>query len=355
MKIIKERNDWENLLDKDFNNYNDVFFRYEYFKLYVDNYNADLEGISWEDGNLKIFWPHLIRDISKISQFKKFKYYDLTTPYGYGGPLLVSNTENENKEEINESLKIFFKEYKDYALKNNYVSEFIRFHPVFQNWELFNKIFDIDHLNDVVVINLEEDLEKIWQNIKKGHKYNIKKSEKEGCKVKVINKPNEKNIEDFIKIYYQTMDKNQASKKYYFPEKFIKDHFKLLNAVLIETEYKNKIIGSSIFICGNKIIHYFLSGASEEFKGLYPSNLTLWEAIKWAKENNFKILHLGGGRGKNDSLFEFKKGFSDLLRPFKAGKIIFNNDIYNELCKTNSQTTDGYFPKYRKGLDEKII
>ena len=354
MKIVKNKNEWDNLLESEFSNYNDIFFQYNYFELYKKHYDAMPEGIFWENENLKIFWSHLIRNISKINQFKNFKYYDLTTPYGYGGPLVVLKT--EDKEKINESLKIFFREYKNYTLKNNYISEFIRFHPVFQNWEFFNKIFDIDYLNDAVVINLKEDLEKIWQNIKKGHKYNIKKSEKEGCKVKVINKPNKKNIEDFIKIYYQTMDKNQVSKKYYFPEKFIKDHFKLLNAILIEAECKNKIIGSSIFICGNKIIHYFLSGASKEFKGLYPSNLTLWEAIKWARENNFNILYLGSGRGKNDGLFEFKKGFSELTMPFKIGKLIFNEDIYNKLSQINIKTTpESYFPKYRQGFDETIV
>ncbi len=355
MKIIKEKNDWNHLLNIEFSKkYNDVFFNYDYFDLYTKNYNSNLEGVFWEDENVKIFWPHLVRDISKINQFKKFKYYDLTTPYGYGGPLIIAKTKEKTK--IADSLKEFFKEYRNYALENNYICEFVRFHPIFKNWEFLDKFFNIDYLDDVVIIDLKQDLEKIRQQIKKGHKYNIKKSEKEGCKVRVIKKPNEKNIQDFIKIYYQTMDKNQASKKYYFPEKFIRDHFKFLNAILIETEYKDKIIGSSIFICGDKIIHYFLSGASEEFKGLYPSNLTLWEAIKWAKEHNFKILHLGGGRGKNDSLFEFKKGFSDLIEPFKVGKIIFNANAYSQLNKINGgDMSDDYFPPYRRGFNEEII
>ena len=324
------------------------------FYLYAKNYGALPEGIFWQDKNIKIFWTHLIRDISKIHQFKDCEYYDITTPYGYGGPLVAAKT--TDKEIIKKSLENFFKEYSEYAFKEKFVCEFIRFHPVFGNWEPFREIFKIDYLNDVVVVDLSQNLEKIWDGIKKGHKYNIKKTVKEGCEVKIINKPTEADMGNFIKTYYRTMDKNQASEKYYFPGNFIKAHFKSLNAILMEARYKNKIIGSSIFIWGDKIVHYFLSGTGEGSRGLYPSNLILWEAIKWAKGKNFDMLNLGGGRGENDSLFEFKKGFSAITMPFKIGKIIFDQDIYDKLGKINIKTAPGsYFPKYRYGLNETII
>lgn len=353
MNVIKDKNKWNSLLDGEFSEYNDIFFRYNYFELYEKYCEAVPEGIFWEDKNIKLFWTHLIRDISRIKQFEKFKYYDLTTPYGYGGPLIIIKT--EDKEKINESLKEFFEKYKDYALRNNYICEFVRFHPIYKNWEFLHSIFNIEYLNNIAIINLNKDLEKIWQNIKKGHKYNIKKSIREGCKVEVINNPLKKNINNFIKIYYFVMDKNQASKKYYFPTEFINAHFKLLNAILIEVKYKSRTIGSSIFICGNKIVHYYLSGATHDFKGLYPSDLMLWEAIKWAKGNNFKILHLGGGRGENDSLFEFKKGFSDLIKPFRIGKLIFNANTYSKLSRINNKRPSHYFPEYRQGFDKKIV
>src|SRR5690606_33259686 len=98
------------------------------------------------------------------------------------------------------------------------------------------------------------------------------------------------------------MDRNKASEKYYFSKEFIDDHFKLLKAILVQAEYDNNVIGSSMFIYGDEIIHYHLSGTSN-VKNVYPSHLIIFELIKWAKERNFKYLHLGGGRGTNDSLF----------------------------------------------------
>ena len=354
MNTITDRIEWNSLLKGEFSEYNDIYFRYEYFELYKRHYGVEPEGIFWEDGNVKIFWTHLIRDISKIEQFKDFKYYDLTTPYGYGGPII---TKTEDKEEINKSLKEFFEDYGNYALRNNYVCEFIRFYPIFENQNFFNRIFNVEYLNDVVMVDLSKDLEEIWKDIRKGHKYNIKKSVKEGCKVKIISKPLIRDIEDFVGLYYETMDKNKASKKYYFSMEFINDHFNLLNAMLIEVKNKNRVIGTSMFIYGDKINHYYLSGAAYGFKSLYPSDLILWGAIKWAKENGFKYLHLGGGRGKNDSLFEFKKGFSKEILPFYIGKKIFNMEAYQKLLTLNptSIRPNNYFPAYRKGCDEKIV
>lgn len=355
MNTIKDRIAWNSLLKEEFSEYNDIYFGYGYFELYKRHYGGEPEAIFWADKSIKIFWTHLIRDISKIEQFKDFKYYDLTTPYGYGGPLIITKT--GNKEKINKSLRDFFEDYKNYALKNNSVCEFIRFHPVFENQRFFNDIFDVEYLNDVVIVDLSKDLEEIWKGIKKGHRYNIKKSIREGCKVEVISNPHKKGIDNFIKIYYHTMDKNKASKKYYFPMEFLNDHFNLLNSILIEVKYNNRVIGTSMFILGGKIIHYHLSGAAYGLKSLYPSDLILWEAIKWAKENDFELLHLGGGRGKNDSLFKFKKGFSDDINPFYIGKKIFDMKTYQALLTINpiSAASNDYFPAYRRGFDEKIV
>lgn len=354
-KILNvDKNMWNEISDE-FNEFGDVYYKYEYFNLYERYYNVEPASVFWEDETIKIFWASLVRDISKIEQFSNFKFYDLTTPYGYGGPLVVTKT--ENKEKVNGSLKNFFYDYKTYALSKNYVCEFIRFHPIFKNWKFFNGIFNVEYLNDVVIIDLTKNLEEIWGGIRKGHRYNINKSMREGCEVEVISNPSKRDIDDFIKIYYHTMDKNKSPKKYYFSTEFINDHFSLLKSILIEVKHNNRVIGASMFIFWDKIIHYYLSGTYYESKSLYPSDLTLWESIKWAKENNFKLLHLGGGRGKNDSLFEFKKGFSNDIIPFYIGKIIFDTKAYQTLRKMNSMpaTSNNYFPAYRQGFDEKIV
>jgi hypothetical protein len=352
MEIIKSKKEWNNIL-KNFNIYDDIYFKYEYFELYKQHYGVDIEGIHWEDKNISIFLSHLIRDISKIPLFKDFKYFDLTTPYGYGGPLII--TKSNDKDGIKKSLIKFKEDYYSYCISKKYVCEFVRFHPIFKNHRYFNHIFNIEHINDIVTIDLSKNIDTIYKSLKKGRRYNIKKTIKEGCRVNVILNPSVEDINNFMACYIEMLKRNNSPKKYYFTKNFITDHFNYLNSILMITKYDNKCVGASLFIRGNTILHYHLSG-SFKIKGIYPNDLIIWEAIKYAKENNFKYLFLGGGRGTNDSLFKYKLEFSGDYIPFYLGKTIFNNCMYTQLievAKLNSD--DSFFPLYRKVNNDTIV
>ncbi|MFW9995576.1 MAG: GNAT family N-acetyltransferase [Candidatus Odinarchaeota archaeon] len=355
MNVIKNRDEWNSLVEKEFTEYRDVYFNYEYSEIYKKYYHVEPEGIFWEDDNLKIFWTHLVRNISKLDCLKEFNYFDLTTAYGYGGPLVKAKT--SEKEILAASLRHFSEDYERYALKNDYVTEFTRFHPLFKNWEIVGEIIGLEHLNDVVAVDLTGNIDDLWKNIKKGQRYNIKKSSMEGCAAEILSEPSDSDIEAFLEFYNETMRKNRASKKYFFPFEFVKDHFNLLDSILVKIKYKNDAVGASMFILGEKIIHYHLSGFTADFKGIYPSSLALWEAIKWAKDKGFNYMHLGGGRGKNDSLFDFKKSFSNLILPFYIGKKIFDQTVYEKLLSYSQVASrpGDYFPGYRYGLQEQII
>ena len=94
MNIIKDRNEWNTLLKEEFSDYyNNSSFRYEYFDLYRKHFYTEAEGLYWENNVIKIFWPHLIRDLSKIEYFRNLNYYDLTAPYNHYGPLVIIKTE----------------------------------------------------------------------------------------------------------------------------------------------------------------------------------------------------------------------------------------------------------------------
>jgi len=356
INVISDKDEWNHILDEEFNTFNDIYYRYEYFCVYARHYKVVPESVFWCDENTKIFWTYMIRDISEIETFKGFEFYDLTTPYGYGGPLIIAKTKFVDR--VNKSIKFFLDLYKKHALKNDYVCEFIRFHPIFENWKFLDKNIEVVAINDVVLVDITNDLERIWMNIKKGHKYNIRKSIREECEVNITTSPNDSNINNFIKMYYYTMDKNNALKKYYFSKNFIKDHFKMLNSVFVEVKKNNEVLGIGMFIYNDdsKIIHYYLSARGfNNVKGVYPSDLIIWEIIKWSKKNGFKCLLMGGGVGNNDSLFKFKKAFSDATKTFKIGKIIFNKHIYDKLIAICNNTSTSFFPIYRNNLNNDIF
>ena len=239
---------------------------------------------------------------------------------------------------------------KNKCQKNRYISEFIRFHPFLNNWVGFKDLFEVEYLNDVVSLDLTQDYEVIWRSMIKKTRYYTKRSLMEFKNITISDNPTETEINDFISLYYKTMEKNRASKKYYFSKAFIKNHFKFGTLLIYCKNHTNILASSAMFLKGNKIIHYHLSSSNYKIEGS-PSRAVLWAAIEWAKENGFKWFHLGGGFGANDSLFHFKKGFSNTFLPFYMGKIIFNEKKYKELCLFNplSKENPNFFPLYRAG------
>jgi len=253
------------------------------------------------------------------------------------------------------------KAYLEFAKRKNYICEFIRFHPLIKNWkpfcEDFRDVITFDYNNDTVSVDLSCELDQIWREFRKGHRYNIKKTEREECEFKILQNPSDADIDAFISLYYATMENCHASQKYFFPPSFIRDHFSQLPAVLMNVNYHGELVGSSMFIAGDSYAHYHLSGSSNNTTGIYPSTLIIWNAIKWAKENNFVEFHLGGGLGKKDSLFNFKSGFSKTVNPYYTGKIIFNREQYDALTKScnNLNSNTKFFPAYRSELSDTII
>ncbi|ABO34817.1 conserved hypothetical protein [Methanococcus maripaludis C5] len=354
MEIIRGEKEWNKLIKSDFENYNDVYFNYGYFNLYKMHYGTDFEGIFWEDRNIKIFLSHLIRDICKIKNLENFDGYDLTTPYGYGGPIIVKKT-NE-PEKIRKSISDFEKEYQNYCLDEKYICEFFRFHPIYENHICFSKIFNTQYLSDIRYIDLNQNIDTIKSNFKKGLRYNIKKSKNEGCDLKIIENPSSEDIDHFMECYNSMLCRNESSEKYHFSKQFIMDHFKFIKTFLILAYYQKKVVGAGIFFKGETIMHYHLSGTLK-LKGIYPNDLILWESIKKSKDLGLKYFFLGGGVIKDDSLFEYKSGFSKLDMPFYIGKKIYDQNKYNQLVKHLNLVkplNKDYFPEYRT-FDSTIV
>ena len=135
------------------------------------------------------------------------QYYDITTPYGYGGPVILSYN---NKKEL---IKNYHNEFAAYCLKNDIICEFIRFHPLFNNAQDFNQVYEVEYLHDTIGTNLKLK-NPIEEEFSKKCLKNIRRSLNKGVTYKVND--NIDNIEEFIKIYYATMDRNSASDFYYF-------------------------------------------------------------------------------------------------------------------------------------------
>lgn len=301
---------------------------------------GSLFAIMVENGSNRAFLPLLKRDINHES------YYDLITPYGYGGIAFSKDATASFKNTVLD--KVY-----EYLSDDKCISMFLRLHPLLNGDIDSSCIFQ----NGVTLaVKLDRDYETIKKSYASGHRYDIKKALKTES-ISVIDDIDFEYFREFIDIYIETMEKLNASDFYHFNE----DYFYYLkdslgdSLKLIVVKLDDAVIGASLFMMHNNIIQYHLSGTTEEGRSYQPSKLIIDYMIKFGVSEDYEYLHLGGGVGsEKDKLYEFKKRFSASEFNFTTVKMITNKEVYTDLC-TNLNYSDseikdlsGFFPLYRK-------
>jgi len=331
---LKEKEDWNrivsNMLQFDF------YFTYSYNSLSVTEQDIPFLYF-YQESDYKIIFPLILRRIPDCD------CYDATSVYGYAGPL-ASHLSVPNK-----ILENFHIGLAQYFTRNNIISVFSRLHPYIQNEKYLSGIGDITTLSNTVFIDLQTNTDAQYKQYRKGVKSDLSKLKREGFEVFEDTKLT--HLSKFIEIYNENMCRVNADQHYFFPESYYQSFFesKEIGARLFFVKKDNDFVASSIFTFVNGIIQYHLSGTSSEFLKNSPTRLLIDHVRLLGVNLNYKILHLGGGVGsKNDSLFNYKTGFSKSFLDFKTWKYIVDYKKYNDLVfKYKIVGNHNYFPLYR--------
>ncbi len=202
--IIKSKNKilWNKFLNLISDNKKDIYYLADYVNLYK-NKVCDPQCFIFKSQENIFFYPYIKRSIPKT------KYYDIVTPYGYGGPI----TKNDDKEFSLTALNNF----SDYIRENNIICEQIKFHPLLKNYQLLNKLnfYKIYKACDTVTIDCSNEIDFMWSEIyKKSNKEKIKKIQNKKPKINFYN--DKKSINKFVEIYNNNLISIKAQKKIFF-------------------------------------------------------------------------------------------------------------------------------------------
>ena len=327
--------EWNCFLDRISEEFQDLYYREEYIKLYETESEKACCFVFEDSGDVFLF-PFLKRTFD----YQGKECYDFETAYGYGG--YIANNHSES------FLEAAYTAFAELAKKENFICGFVRFHPVLNNIQGFDKIGQVYNDRKTIAIDLSAGIDNAWMNeIHKKNRNVIKKGEKEG--IEFVLDYNFENLESFVKIYDSTMDKLSADSFYYFKHDYyeqLRDTLK--NRFLGLVKYEEKIIAAAIFFFQKPYGHYHLAGSDKNYLNLSPNNFLLWNAAVELEKNGVKRFHLGGGTDgtKDNSLFLFKKKFSKQEYQFSIGKTIFNPELYNQICmdweRNNPQKVEQY-------------
>lgn len=338
---IDEEQKWDDIVTS-FKNY-DINYLNSYAKAFQLCGNSEPKLVYYEHEDTKAVKIVMRRDIAKSQLFKgkleESSWFDLITPYGYGG-FWIEGNDYEDVE----------KTYNDRCEEEGFISEFVRFNLFSDCRKFYGGIVESPSRN--VVRSLELPLEEILMDCDRTVRTNIRKAQRSNLTFEVDTEGTR--LDEFLEIYYQTMDRKRANSEYFFPKEFfeilneMEDHFAYFYVL-----HEGKVISTELNLYGEENCYSFLGGTNKEYFPLRPNEFLKCEIIKWAKEKGLKRIVLGGGYGSDDGLFRYKKCLApNGVVDFYVGKKIFNEEKYSKLLDirkkdSNFDEDTTFFPKYR--------
>jgi Acetyltransferase (GNAT) domain len=310
------------------------------------------------DRSRGLAWPYLLRDVANVPELAGFDATDVTSVYGYPGPLAWGCQPGD------EFLADAWRTLLDLWRGQRVVAVFTRFHPLLGNASLvaeFHGTADSDGdpgvtpLGPTVSIDCTLDDEAARADYDPKVRRVVDRSRADG--VSTVEDVDWTRLPEFTRLYRDTMIHNNAAASFFFDD----SDFARLRAALPEeahlliTVRGDALVAAGILMEFGGIVQTYLSASD---RSIHPSPKPLFydDARSWARARGSSVFHLGGGRGsREDSLLDFKGRFSSRRHTFHIGRWVLDRRLYRALVEApqaGSQAPhsndDGFFPAYRR-------
>jgi lipid II:glycine glycyltransferase (peptidoglycan interpeptide bridge formation enzyme) len=205
--------------------------------------------------------------------------------------------------------------------------EFVRFHPLLRNWE----IYDGEVIPDRATVWIDLAIPDLLASYETRARTAVRKALKNGLTIEWRTGGDGADL--FSGLYRDAMHELAADDFYLFSETYFRRLLEWKQARLAVCIREGEPVAAAIFLFGPEIAEYHLSAANVEGKRLGATNLLLHTAAEAAQAEGCSKLYLGGGTDArpNNPLLFFKAGFSAARAEFRIGKHVHSKDAYRFL------------------------
>lgn len=358
VRFDKERERWDAALARLPKHLRDVYFTSAYNLLWQRNGDGRAMGCIFTQGETLILYPFLLRDLGSLPYLgEEFSgYHDISTAYGYGGPLMYMRGGDED------AVDTFRRAFGHWCRHENVVSEFVRFHPLLDTHMGMDRYMECVSANTTVWCQIDRSQSERLAALKAGTRRNVRKALANGLTFKVEHAAGA--YERFAELYRQTMKRRDAQPYYFFSGDYFRGFRELLGdaQALLTVSKDEEMIAGALFMRSPGLIHYHLGGSGPGYLELRPNNLLFFEAMQWGAALGATALHLGGGYRPDDELFRFKAGFSPLRARFYVGRAVHDEQAYARARQARDARAEGasavpgtYFPAYRAPVPVRLM
>lgn len=316
---IQDRSRWKKILD--ILHVTDIYYTNQYFlgALKLDPGEAWLFHYKDVDGD--VIYPFIKRPVHEVGT----PFYDVTTPFGYGGPLLKAEKNYANLAAN------FRKAFESYCHSEKIIAEYIRFHPLKENASYFQSCMRVSPLFETYTINLKDKKALVEKKIKDKNTKNIHSANLIVKKLGTV-----RHMFEFLVLYYAAARRREEADSYYF---FTNDYFETLissmgsDLHLFGAYHEDKLVSACYVLAMGDTIFYHLEGSLTKEYSESTMQTLLLKIAEWGEENYYTFFHLGGdfqGDVTNDK--HIKKEIAN-CKPniFYIGQQIHDQQNYDKL------------------------
>ncbi len=324
--------------------YPDIYFEPDYARLYETD---DCRAVEYRfESEFGVITNLFLKRIVDIPGDDGKRFFDIITPYGYGGPVIHSTT---NREKL---IAGYMADFAEYAERESIIAEFVRFHPMIGNGVVFREAYNAIYDRKTVGTTLTyEDV--IGTEFSKHRRKDIRRILK-NPDIWYETDENPATLDDFVEIYYSTMDRDGADDYYYFKPEYFREMLRSFpdHITTGKVFLGDRLIAMGLYFRYGKYLHAHLSGTLSEYLEYSPAYILKYSLALYGHEKGYEVIHYGGGssRSEDNSLYRFKREFGRNTEfDFYIAKKVWNDRVYRQICESvGADMNSEFFPAYRE-------
>ena len=277
-------------------------------------------------------------------------FFDLSSVYGFVGPISNKNFEDLNEEFLDDCKSSLI----SFLFEEKIITIFSRLHPFISQNALLEKFGGVHDNGKTIVMDLAKPIN--VQRAKYSKVYSkIRQLKRIGYHLKEGNSIDD--IKMFLSIYNENMGRLKANTTYIFTEEYL---ITLLNSKEYDAKLYFVINENGSPVCGtiivftNQLVQGHLIATKEEYRSISPAKLLVDEVSLIGRERGMRYYNLGGGLGfQEDSLYHWKLTFSNLTLHHQTWRYVVDPLAYQSVMEQyhiDNQSNIDFFPLYRSRL-----
>lgn len=157
-------------------------------------------------------------------------------------------------------------------------------------------------------LRLTRDPDILLSNLKSSVRRAIRKSEKEGLEISVLQSL------EAVRAFYALNCRTRRNhglppQPFTFFRNLHRNALSRGNGIVVLAAYRGKAVAASVFLHLGKRAVYKYGASDSRHYSLRGNNAVMWEAIRWYANQGFESLSLGKTRMENAGLLQFKRGW----------------------------------------------